>query len=209
MTTKTCNRCNQIKPTTDFYTRKGGTPVSECKDCMKERSKQGSHTPPTTPRVESEILAIDYLRSKGIHALPGKAVSFLFCDIVAWGAVGIEVKYSTPAYSYNTLQYTFDTTPRQRERGFIGHLIMLICDPKTAPPTFHLFRNNDPVFYISRNGEPPRLKSAFTYFDGREQALKHGNNRVVMTDAMMLQAQDRVTLITDVMHEISRNLMHK
>jgi len=205
-----CTRCKKPKDPSEFYKRPGGKGhLSECKDCMKARSKEQTPLPPTQPREPTEILAIEYLRSKGVHALPGKAVKNSWCDVVAWGAIGIEIKWGHLTSSGTRIEWTFNTTHAQRERGFVGHLVMLVCDPKDGnDPTFHIFRKDDPVFYIWRRGEPgPRLKTGFTYFRGREQALKHGENRVVMTDAMMDAAQDNIHLVWETMAEISRGLM--
>lgn len=205
-----CSRCKKPKDPSEFYTRPNGKGhLSECKDCMKARNKDRTPLPATQPRAPTEIVAIDYLKSQGIYAAPGKSVKTSHCDVVAWGVVGIEIKWGHLTSSGTRIEWTFNATPVQRKRGFIGHLVMLICDPKDgSAPTFHIFRKDDPVFYIWRPGESgSRLKTGFTYFRGREEALKHGDNRVVMTDAMMDQAQDRTSLIWETMAEISRGLM--
>lgn len=207
---KICASCKELKPLSEFYGR-SNTPghVSECKACMKDRNRRAAHIPPTEPRAKTEILAIDYLKAKGVQALPGKALKQSWVDVIAWGAVGIEVKYGVIKSSGTRYEYNFTATPRQVKDGFRGHLVMLICDPKDGSnPTFHIFRKDDPVFYIWRDGEPePRLKTGLTYFRGRKEALKHGDNRVVMTDAMMDAAQDNISLIWQTMAEISRQLM--
>lgn len=208
--TDVCARCKKPKDPSEFYARSGGKGhLSECKACMKARNQDHTQLPPTQPRDATEIVAIDYLKRRGVHALPGKAVKTSWCDVVAWGAVGIEIKWGCLTSSGTRIEWTFNTTPVQRKRGFVGHLVMLICDPKDgSDPTFHIFRKDDPVFYIWRDGEPePRLKTGLTYFRGRKEALKHGDNRVVMTDAMMDMAQDNISLIWQTMAEISRQLM--
>lgn len=208
--TKVCRRCKEEKPVGEFYARKSGDPLSECRQCMKARSKTVQPLPPTTPRAFTEILAIDYLARHRIFALPGKAVSAAWCDVVAEGNVWIEVKYGVVKFSGTRHEYTFNATPAQMERGFIGHLVMLICPNNGGETTFHLFRKEDPVFYIWRDGEEhERLKSGLTYFRGRKEALKHGDTRVVMTDAMMNAAQDNVELIALVRAELIEEMYQR
>lgn len=196
--TKPCCGCKLDKPLTDFYVRSGvtnpsepGHYVSECKLCMKRRSKKNGRLDPYEPRVLTEQLAIERLLDVGIFALPGKAISAAEVDVVAWGCVWIEVKYARYESHRGVMKFKFDTTPKQQQRGFLADLVMLICD-YGEELTYHLFEANHPVFYMD-NGS--RVKSGFTFTPGAMEAKKHGDNRVVMTQPMMDSAQDRWDLI--------------
>lgn len=204
---KSCVRCHTEKPVSEFYIRSGcklptdpGHYLSECKACMKQRNQSTNPVPPTVPRAPTEILAIEYLRQHKVPALPGKAIHAVDVDVVAWGHVWIEIKFSRLESRGQIEQFTFATTPKQQQRGFLAHLVMLICDygDKT---TYHLFRANHPVFYIH-----DRIKSGFTFTPGAMEAKKHGANRVVMTQPLMDEAQDRVALVYEVMKEIEEAL---
>lgn len=193
---KPCANCKVDKSLSDFYVRSGidnpsepGHYVSECKVCMKARSKDGRSFHPYQPRTASEKVAIDWLLVHQVSALPGKAISASNVDVVAWGCVWIEIKLARLASECGVMKYKFDTTPKQQERGFLADVVMLICD-NHGQMTFHLFEANDPVFYIH-----DRVKTGFTFTPGAEKARKHSNNRVVMTQPMMDEAEDRYELI--------------
>lgn len=204
---KACTSCKIDKPLSSYYIRSGidnptepGHYVSECKACMLERSKHQTRLPATMPRAFTETLALEYLTHQGIAALPGKAVKAAHVDIVAWGHVWIEVKYSRLS---DTGVFTFNSTVSQKRNGYRAHLVLLICEYPDEQRTFHLFDADDPVFQIKG-----RTKTAFTFRAGATHALKHGNNRVVMTQPMMDAAQDRVDLVWKALYEISETLKH-
>lgn len=196
--TKPCRGCKANKTLDQFYIRSGvsnptepGHYVSECKSCMKVRSKNNGTLDPYEPRVLTEQLAIERLLDVGIFALPGKAISASDVDVVAWGCVWIEVKYARYEFKRGVKKFTFNTTPKQQQRGFLADLVMLICDYGDEL-TYHLFDANNPVFYMDQGS---RVKSGFTFTPGAMEAKKHGDNRVVMTQPMMDDAQDRWDLI--------------
>jgi hypothetical protein len=213
---KTCCRCGSLKPLSDFYKRSGiNSYTSECKVCMNERSKTSKRLPATTPRVKSEVIAIDYLRSKGIYAVPGKSVSSSHVDVVAWGCVGIEVKYAKFGKPENGFQ--FNASAPQVKRGhYLGEVVMLICDYGDRM-TFHFFQSDDEVFYIDRKiGEENRLgiyerglKYAVSYVLSDTAGSKHGGNRVVMTNEMMASAQDAYELIELYRQAIGNSLVNE
>lgn len=209
MLSKVCHRCHQNKPYTEFYKRRlsegmqhvlPGHYVSECKTCMKERSAQSANIPVEVPRAETEKLAITALRRAGHHALPGKAISAAHVDVVVWGAVWIEVKYSRLTYQRGRRKFIFSASPAQQERGFLAHLVMLICDYDDHT-TYHLFPADFPAFY--KDG---RLKIGFTFTPGDYAPRKHGNNRTVMVQGMMNEAENRWELIGYQMRKISGEL---
>lgn len=194
--TKPCRGCKVEKILGDFYPRSGvdnptepGHYVSECKVCMKRRSKTNGNLDPYEPRVLTEQLAIERLLDVGIFALPGKAIAASDVDVVAWGCVWIEVKYARLEFQRGVRKFKFNTTPKQQQRGFLADIVMLICD-YGEELTYHLFEVNHPVFYMHN-----RIKSGFTFTPGALEAKKHGDNRVVMTQPMMDEMQDRWDLI--------------
>lgn len=151
--------------------------------------------------MRTENLAISKLKEMGIWAQPGKASDAPDVDVTAWGCVWIEVKHARLEPKGSTEEFTFTMTPKQVKRGFLADLVMLICEWLPETYTFHLFRADDPVFYMN-----DRLKTGFTYRPGRKKALKHGLNRVVMTSYMMDEARERWGLIEDVRCEHSNKL---
>lgn len=210
---KVCVRCKTDKPFSEFYIRSGyNTPDnpptepghynSECKFCIQDRSKQSKHLPATEPRAKTEIIAINRLHQEGIHALPGKAVLASDVDVVAWGCVWIEVKYSRLGRRHGVVPgFIFNATPAQMRRGFLAHIVMLICEHPDGHCTFHLFDAKDPVFYIHG-----RVKSGMTFRPKQLEAIKHGNNRVVMTQPMMDAAHNAWHHIENVRQRISEEL---
>jgi hypothetical protein len=162
---------------------------------MKSRNGKPK-VPKTVALVPSEQLLIRQLGSLGIPAYPGKAMSHAHVDIVAWGLVNIEVKYS----SQKNGVYSFITTPAQRRDGFRAHIVILICDTEHGV-TFHLFDSNDPVFFI--NGH---MKSAITYAP-RVKNHKHEENRVVLTKERMELSQNRWEMIEEYRLFLSKMLV--
>lgn len=183
--TKICAACKLPKSLDQFYTR-GNYPTSECKTCMRARNKTRKTVPKTQALVLSEQILISKLHSLGIPALPGKAISHAHVDVVAWGIVDIEVKYS----GLKDGRYSFITSTAQRQRGFLAHVVVLICDSGDNDPTFHLFEAKHPVFYMDEG----QMKHAITY-DPRVIQHKHESNRVVLTNALMESAQDNWEMI--------------
>ena len=209
---RVCSHCKLEKPLSEFYARYGyrtsdnpptdpGHVVSECKTCMKARNNTVKKVHPTVPRTYTETLAIDYLSEQGIHVLPGKAVHAADVDIVAWGGVWIEVKHARLERHRGAKLFKFNTTTKQQKSGFRAHLVLLICEYSDDDRTFHLFRVDAPVFYMKG-----RIKSGFTFRPNAQEALKHGNNRVVMTQPMMDEAENRIDLIWKTLLEVSEQI---
>ena len=161
---------------------------------MLKRSKNNIQHPTGESRVWTENLAIQTLKNIGIWSQPGKESGAPDVDITAWGCVWIEVKHARLEGRGHTEEFTFVATPKQAKRGFFADLVLLICEWLPETYSFHLFRSDDPVFYMNTG----RVKTGFTYRPGRTHALKHGLNRVVMTSGMMEQARDRWGLIEEV-----------
>lgn len=204
---RTCRACNQRKPLSEFYKRTNydgtlpGHYVSECKSCMAERGRNQIRVPKVVPVVDSEKLAIDYLASRGHYAVPGKAVTASHTDIVVWGCVGIEVKYSyLDQRRGSNPHFTFNFSAPQIERGLLGDFVLLICDYGERQ-TFHLFLSNDDKFYRDRDG---RLKSAVTYTPHRTY---RAGMPAVFTDEIMLASQDRTDLLWDKIRAFSLEMI--
>lgn len=196
---KPCRGCGITKAWSEFYVRSGfagtapGHYNSECKSCMKKRGQNQVRLPRSIPHTPSETLAINYLTAHGIPTLPGKAVYAADVDIVSWGCVWIEVKYALLKEG----SFTFTTTPRQIQRGFLAHIVLLICDYGSTA-TFHLFRTDFSGFY--RRG---KLKTAFMYTPQRSASGRHS----YVTSADMETTKDRLELIETTRLEISAKLI--
>lgn len=198
--TKECRACHIVKPFDEYYRRKGGDGskpghyISECRECMRQRNKNYNPVPKQEPRAASEAVAIERLKRMGIHALPGKAVSAADVDVVAWGCVWIEVKYST-ARKYDASGspiFQFNLSPEQRRRGFLGHLLMLICDYGDRI-TYHICPADFPALY-----RKSWRKTGFTYMPGRQNDTAsriRSYDVAVLNDAWMTEHQDRYDLI--------------
>lgn len=149
---------------------------------------------PQIPKEQSEIAAIDYLKTHGVPSLPGKALKYSWVDIVAFGCIRIEVKSSkliTAKHPY----FKWTVSQTQLDRGILADLIMLMCryEDKT---TFHLFKPDCPAFYD--NGI---RKTGFTYRLGATAPMKRRNGRPIMTKTMMDEGLDRLSLIYDELHQ--------
>lgn len=206
--TKICVRCKQTKGLPEFYVRSGcqnptepGHYLSECKACIRERGKLTNNIHPLIPRAKTEILALEALKRAGVGAVPGKAVHAADVDVVAWGHVWIEVKYARLEFKRGEEKFTFTSTPKQMQRGYLAQVVMLICDWGDERYTYHLFRADDPVFYMKG-----RIKAGFDFTPGLMAARKHGNNRVVMIQPMMDAAQDRWELIESTRRHIAEQI---
>lgn len=190
---KVCARCKNELPLSDFYFR-NGKPHSYCKGCITLTAANHRPIAKHIPKEQSEITAIDYLKAHGIPSLPGKALNYSWVDIVAFGCVRIELKSSRlmPA-KHPYFIWTISRT--QIERGVLADLIMLMCryEDKT---TFHLFKPDCPAFYD--NGI---RKTGFTYRLGATAPMKMRKGRPIMTQSMMDEGLDRLSLIYDELHQ--------
>lgn len=202
---KTCRRCGETKPGSEFYRRSGSPHLlcSECKSCMRERGNSRESVPRTATIVPSERLAIQALNAQGIHAVPGKAVYYADVDVVAFGCVRIEVKYSTlraPTPPNVTPAYIFAFSATQRKRGVLADVIMLVCDDGTSS-TFHLFPAKHPVFFKSK-----RMKTAVTFVPGRTRESVNRVNAHLLTQALMDDHRDNWRLVWQLLKDKSDDL---
>lgn len=165
---KTCTNCHIEKPVTEFYPRPKGAGLytSECKDCMKLRSKnQTARAKEWTPKDTGESLVFNKLMSMGIWTAPGRTLKdFPFVDLVAWGCVGIEIKTARQKRSNKYINFGF--SPDQIEHGIRGDIIILL-DHTSASPRFYVFPARHSAFY--RNGI---LKSVVTITPDRIKSVR-------------------------------------
>lgn len=193
---KVCGKCKQEKHIDDFYKRHNGGALTDCKECHKIRSRNQVQSDRRIAVNKSEMLVIDRLKEMRIPALPGKALGYVWADVVAWGCVLIECKYSKDKGA-GFFQWGF--SPLQIDKGLRAHLVVLCCDYEEMGITYHVFNVNDPVFYHS-NGE---RKTGVAY----EVNARHRRmDRVVLTDRMMSDHQDQWQLVEHARQDVSLQL---
>lgn len=210
-----CNACGEVLPFSAFYVRSGygthdnpalepGHFTTECKACMKSRSKGKKRVPPWETQVKSEELAIAALMANGIWATTGKATQSPDVDVVAFGVVWIECKHAALSRERGRKGFKFNATPKQRERGYLGHIIMLICEWPGTHYTHHLFDTDAPYFY----NDDGSLKSGYVYVPGKLEPSKRGRgNEYQLTQPVMNEAEDRYELIWAKMAHIRQALL--
>lgn len=214
--TKYCSRCDSTKSVSEFYVRSGiddpilpGHYVAYCKQCYNSQDRTYLH--PTVSRVAGENLAIELLATRGIPALPGKAVSAADVDVVAWGHVWLEVKYSQLRSLYkhtdesHTMGFKFTFTPKQRKRGPLADYLMLICDYGDLR-TAHFLTPDHSVFYRRRQGKGLMRKHGVQYVPGADAGEKHGHRYEVLSDDLMALYHNNYDVIWDRMREITAQL---
>jgi hypothetical protein len=179
-TTKSCIKCNQNKPLTEFYTHpstKDGH-LNCCKPCFIAIAAARKKHPKDKAVNAGEILAIDKLKSVGIHAVPGKMTEYKYQDVVAAEIVRVEVKKAT--IRGGKYLFKFDN---QVYTGMRSHVVILICDDGLAP-TFHVFPSDHPVFF-NRTGQ----RKMGVHYQPFAKHRKHGNNHI--TPELMLVHKDK------------------
>lgn len=188
-TSKTCRICNtQFPATSEFWyiapQAKDGF-QGRCKECTKKQANiyhaaKTSNAPLGRP---NENTFIDHLQNLGIAAHMGALYKdFKFVDVVAWGCVTIELKYSKPQDG----KYTFMFTPRQKRLNGEGlHIICLAVDNGTQT-SYHFFDAKNPLFY-----QDGKLKNSVYYNPNPQRRTRP----VVLTDDMMAMAKNNVALI--------------
>lgn len=201
METRTCTKCQVSKPATLDYFYKGRTNgdrlTSWCKDCMKALSKTQTYTPKSlkVPNV-GEAKAIAYLRGHGIPASGGKHIDTVtWLDVLAWGCVRIEVKYSKTnkqglwswmMYSVNDKEIT----------GTLPHLILFIGeDVRTDEAKFYFFDANHPILFNEETGKR-KVNVTYNYQspDGlHHDVFKRHENALALVETFRLQISQSLT----------------
>lgn len=189
---KRCCACNIEKPITEFYERMKGNGVytSECKECMKLRSKKQPKRNRQVSGVASEQAVITRLLENGIPALPGKALGHQWADIVAWGAILCECKMSRLIKG----QFGFTFTAAQRHQRLRGEFIVLVADWGDHSD-YYIFPAKHPMFYDEKGmlktfiGWTPNRKNA-----GRPASMSEGE-RESYRDAWHLIETRRIEIV--------------
>jgi hypothetical protein len=186
---KTCRICNMSFPVTSEYWYKHPQAKdgfhSHCKECGKKRANtyyaaKPNNIPSGRP---NENVFIDHLQTLGIVAHMGALYKeFKFMDVVAWGCVTIELKYSKSQDG----KYKFEFTPRQKRLNGEGvHIICLAVD-SGKKTDYHFFDAKNPLFY-----QDGKLKNS-VYYNPNPQRR---NKPPVLTNDMMAMAKNNVALI--------------
>lgn len=183
---KLCKKCGEKKPLTDFYTHPGMKDgyLNTCKPCKNIQQKQYPPLPKEISGNLGEQLAVDRMRSLGLFAMTGKMSRWAWQDVIVWGCVRVECKWS-PVSSEGDYIFKFDS---QARRGMNSHVIVLICDDGMNR-SFHVFPSNHPIFF----GKDGQRKKGVQY----KPFAKHRklNGAHTMTPDLMIGHKDNWQLI--------------
>lgn len=182
-----CEKCKQWKPRSEFYTR-SGLPhliLNDCKECRKKAWKP-SPVPRTVAANPTENLVIERMKWYGIPALPGKALSVHFTDVLAWGCIPVEAKSSTLR---DNGKFKFGFSPKQHKERVLGDVIVLVCQYSDRN-TFHVLPSNHPCFFLASG----KHKTGLEFLPGQMEVIKH-HKRNVMTQGVMDEFEDAWHLI--------------
>lgn len=184
VTQKQCRICNGTFPATPEYfyqhePAKDGL-HGQCKACTKARAKTYEHEPKGRP---NEVLLVNYLLKNGVFADVGARLkAYKFADVVAWGCVKIEMKYS---WSHEE-KHKFQFTPRQLKLNGAGVDVICLATDGTGEIEYHFFDAKDPFFY--KGG---KLKPSFSYIP----YAHHRKGKEVLLPEVMDKARDNVSVI--------------
>jgi len=73
--TARCSRCRQRKPLSAFYRRRGGRPLSYCKDCQRRAVRAAEQRRRQDPAALVELRAVDRDRQQRWRRLRGQGRS--------------------------------------------------------------------------------------------------------------------------------------
>lgn len=179
-TDRVCTICKQSKPATEFYIQHTGKPNPVCKPCHLARAK----TYPDKRKIDAsnphEQVCMEYMRSLGIHTVPGKASEFSWVDLVVWGCLMVEVKLG---FDTGAQHWIFKFSDAQVKRRLLGDVVVLILPRETWE--YHIFDALNPVFY--KNG---KLKTGVSYIEYPSHR-KNRQDSIPLTYEMMLDARDK------------------
>lgn len=186
---KKCRICNESYPATlEFWYKhpqsKDGL-KHECKTCTKKRANVYQATKPNSTPLgrPNENVFIDYLQNHGVAAEMGAIFkAFKYADVVAWGCITIELKYSRS----ETGKHVFIFTPRQQRLNCEGLGIICLAVDTGKETSYHFFDARNPIFY--KDG---KLKASISYHPN----AKHRKNKPVLMPDMMAMAKNNFALI--------------
>lgn len=181
---KTCSHCHQVKPITQFYAHPSAFDGHQpyCASCSVEfnqtRRMEIGVVDRSVARHKGEVLLIEYLRNHNIYAAPGKCSEWKWVDVIAWGCVRIEVKYSRNLQQ----RFSFTFSNKQRKNGLQVDVLALICDDGSAA-SYHFFSAKDP--------ELSGIKTSLAFTRGASVNRRPG----ILNADNMNRAMDRIDLI--------------
>ena len=197
--TKFCNKCGVKKPITEFYSRSGfpGRHLSTCKECHKVYMRD--HQPGKTVRLDTEQMVVDECLWRGVYAELGRETRWNQVDVVAWGCVRLEVKYSSLRRNGC---FTFSIGAKKGLQSERADLMVLICGWSEAIHTYHLFNSSEAIFYRYENGErADKNKTDFRVIG------KPYKGRLRLTPEIMEAHQNRWDLIEQARAKIIEDLL--
>ena len=152
--------------------------------------------------VSAQSTPVSTLLQHGIYAAAGSECSAPYVDVVAMGAVWIEVMTALQG-SERGRAFQFVSTPRQREVGYMAHVLMLECVWERGAVTYHLFAVTAPFFYIEG-----RVKTTVVYRPGKmEPSITGRGNQHQLTQPVMDAARDDYALVWTWLAHIRQALM--
>lgn len=174
-----CDKCKQWKPRSAFYTRSGAPHLllTPCKACRIQMSGEQEQLPRTVAGNSAETLVIERMAQFGIPALPGKAFSVHWTDVIAWGSIPVEVKSSSWYEDINGFKFSF--SPKQHQERVLGDAIVLVCQYPDHN-TFHVLPADHKCFY----NEHGNHKQGLFFVRGVNEAIKHHNRNILTQDIM-------------------------
>lgn len=174
--TRACTKCHALKPATLEYFYKHRTNehglTSWCKDCMKSLSKSQTYKPKDSriPNV-GESKAIAWLKSHGIPANGGKNIEAVtWLDVLAWGCVRIEVKYSKTNKQgiWSWMMYSVND---KEIKGIMPHVVIFIGeDVQSGETRYFVFDACHPELFNQESGQ---RKINMTYNYQSPNAVNH------------------------------------
>jgi hypothetical protein len=203
MNTRTCTHCKTSKPATleYFYSHQHNADGLEswCKDCKKALSKKQSKAnmgSDTKPRDAGEALALSYFLNQGIPSELGKNISGMsWVDLVLWGCVKVEVKYSQKP---NYWQWTMYST--NNPKTVFPDAIMLIGKHgKTQRNHYFIISPNHPFFIKEDNTRKVSLSYSYLNRIGKQgfaidPLLQHENNYGLIEKLRLAHSQQLIQL---------------
>jgi hypothetical protein len=182
---KLCRLCNGSFPATSehFYQHsesKDGL-HGHCKACAKKRARTYDNKPKGRP---NEILLVNHLLKHNVFADVGaKFKIYKLADVVAWGCVTIEMKYSWSEIEKHKFQFT----PRQLKLNGAGVDVICLTTDGMGEMEYHFFDAKDPFFYAGG-----KLKHSVSY---QPYAKWRVEGKEVLTPDMMDKARNDTSVI--------------
>ena len=148
---------------------------------------------------QSEQDTITYLLSNGIFAVNGRITHYRYVDIVAFGFICIETKYST----LNKKQrYHWRVEPTTHNRNLRGQIIIL-CAQTPCGIQRTIWNANDPIFYLPTN----QLKRGIDYNPARSALTTTSIYGITLTPTLWHDHIDRFDIIHTYLQNICTTML--